>query len=324
MVVVVGGGLAGLTAARTLMDDGHRVQVLEAAPSPGGRLATGELAGERIDEGAAEFSVRTPGFQSWLAPWVANGTVASRPGRLHRWDGHQLVATPLSASPRRWIAPEGMQRLVARLAEGLDVRCGVRVTALSAGQGRWQVAAEAVQAEADAIVMALPAPQALTLALSAREAFAPATLRDLGRVAFDPVLVVAAAYPAAQPGWTTVEVEDGVLLRLHATSSATTTRVVLHARGDWSRVAFDRADPAIIEPLLVEAARVGGAWLANPTEARVVRWRHGLPTLLAPARYLLSEGAAPAVFCGDWCVGARVEAAFLSGQMAAERLALRG
>ena len=34
-VLVVGGGLAGLTAAHILSQDGHEVTVLEAAPEPG-------------------------------------------------------------------------------------------------------------------------------------------------------------------------------------------------------------------------------------------------------------------------------------------------
>ena len=53
-VVVIGAGMAGLTAARTLAEAGRRVTVLEAAPRIGGRIFT-TRAGEEIIELGAEF-----------------------------------------------------------------------------------------------------------------------------------------------------------------------------------------------------------------------------------------------------------------------------
>jgi hypothetical protein len=51
-VVVVGGGLAGLAAARQLRAFGHRPVVLEAQARVGGRVLTGEMGGARVDLGA--------------------------------------------------------------------------------------------------------------------------------------------------------------------------------------------------------------------------------------------------------------------------------
>ncbi|MBV8542801.1 MAG: phytoene desaturase [Pseudonocardiales bacterium] len=50
-VVIVGAGLAGLSAALHLLGSGRQVTVLEAEPHPGGRAGRMDLAGYRLDTG---------------------------------------------------------------------------------------------------------------------------------------------------------------------------------------------------------------------------------------------------------------------------------
>lgn len=63
-IVVVGAGLAGLTAAYRLKQQGHRVEVYEARSRPGGRVLTAyfddnyeELGGKSIDDAGYPFSL---------------------------------------------------------------------------------------------------------------------------------------------------------------------------------------------------------------------------------------------------------------------------
>ncbi len=48
-VGIIGGGVAGLTAAYRLLQKGHRVQLFEASPSLGGLVRTFEIGGEPIE-----------------------------------------------------------------------------------------------------------------------------------------------------------------------------------------------------------------------------------------------------------------------------------
>ncbi len=51
-VIIIGAGIAGLTAARDLMDNGYKVLVLEASNKIGGRIRTNRALGIPVEEGA--------------------------------------------------------------------------------------------------------------------------------------------------------------------------------------------------------------------------------------------------------------------------------
>ena len=59
-VVVIGGGIAGLAAARFLADVPARVTVLEGSPRIGGKLSASDVAGVSMDEGAEALLARRP------------------------------------------------------------------------------------------------------------------------------------------------------------------------------------------------------------------------------------------------------------------------
>lgn len=59
-VVIIGSGLAGLSAAHTLIEAGVGVRVLEASSSIGGRVQTDEINGYRFDRGFQLVNARYP------------------------------------------------------------------------------------------------------------------------------------------------------------------------------------------------------------------------------------------------------------------------
>ena len=59
-VIVVGAGLAGLSAAQSLIEAGVEVRVLEASTTVGGRVQTDEINGYRFDRGFQLINARYP------------------------------------------------------------------------------------------------------------------------------------------------------------------------------------------------------------------------------------------------------------------------
>ena len=85
-VIVIGAGIAGLTAARTLSDAGKRVIVLEARARTGGRIVTDRSSGVAIDLGASWIHgiLRNP--ITALARRAGVATVPAFHDAKRRWD----------------------------------------------------------------------------------------------------------------------------------------------------------------------------------------------------------------------------------------------
>ena len=65
-VVIVGGGLAGLTCARRLQTRGHACRVLEATDAVGGRVRTDRVEGFLLDRGFQVLLTAYPAARRWL------------------------------------------------------------------------------------------------------------------------------------------------------------------------------------------------------------------------------------------------------------------
>mgnify|MGYP003336186047 FL=1 len=65
-VLIIGAGMAGLTAAVELKRAGRRVLVLDKARGVGGRLASRRIDGATFDHGAQFITARDPRFAAVL------------------------------------------------------------------------------------------------------------------------------------------------------------------------------------------------------------------------------------------------------------------
>lgn len=89
-VVVVGAGVAGLSAAHRLASAGVTTAVLEAAPWVGGRMSTEKVDGFRLDRIGQLLSTaypeldRTPGLDALVLRPFAPGVLLHSDGRHHR------------------------------------------------------------------------------------------------------------------------------------------------------------------------------------------------------------------------------------------------
>lgn len=80
-VVIVGAGIAGLTAANELSRHGYRVAVYEKARGTGGRMSSKRVALDdsqfmSFDLGCASFSASSEEFKQQISQWHSDGVIA--------------------------------------------------------------------------------------------------------------------------------------------------------------------------------------------------------------------------------------------------------
>jgi monoamine oxidase len=122
-VIIVGVGLAGLSAALTLQDAGARVMVLEAQDRPGGRLRTESGGGLTVDVGAVEVGPHYRRLRAWAARLgVEIRPITRRFGGFGYAIGDRLVSAAdwpsspanLTVGAEREIAPAALEARLLR------------------------------------------------------------------------------------------------------------------------------------------------------------------------------------------------------------------
>jgi renalase len=311
-VAVVGAGLAGIACALALQRSGLCVSVFEAQRAAGGRMATRRFAAASFDHGAQYLTATDPDFRGAIDAAAAGGAAA----RWHPdWpDGRK--------SRELWVGLPTMSALPRFLARDLDVEYGCRITRLERGRRGWTLLDDRGSAHTEfrAVALALPAPAAAALAAGRTPLAARAR-----QVPMAPCWAALVAFDAPLRGVPDAGLPGDAMLSWYARNGSKPARDapdawVLHAAADWSHVEFDQPAQNVQRALLDRFSEHIGATLPRAAFADAHRWRHArVEDPLGEA--CLLDADAGIGFCGDWCLDARAEAAWLSGRALAAAFA---
>ncbi len=333
-IAVVGAGMAGIACARTLAQAGQRVTVFERYGSVGGRMATRQTEFGGFDHGTQYFTVRDARFEKALAtvpglvrPWSAT-TV-----RILDEAGRVVAAAPPPAEPH-WVATPGMNALPRQWAAPLDSAGSLvlqtAVTRLEPDKlhpQRWQLQTEGpgngnrVYSGFDAVLLAVPSPQAQALLLSSQQG--KELMADLTRVSVAPCWTLMLAFPQAVqptlshlgPQWNAARSTHHRIAWLARESSKPgrepIERWTVQASADWSQRHLEDDTERVTAKLLKAFTEVTGI-RAEPPYAVAQRWRFAQTTEPLGKTHLWDPKSRIGA-CGDWCLGHRVEDAFISG-----------
>ena len=316
-VVVIGAGMAGLTAAHRLQEQCD-VIVLDKGRGVGGRLATRRIGDATIDHGAQFITTHTDEFAATITKLVGSGVVAPWfRGRI----GPNGVVDPDGHT--RYRGAVSMNAIAKALAVGLDVRTASLVSSLVHDGKSWTVVlADGTELKADGIVVTSPVPQTLALLESGGVVLTPNDADALAVIEYDPCIALMAVLdgpsglneagavdPASGPiDW----IADNFLKGISAVPAVT-----IHATPEFSRAQWYASEEAITAALLDEAQLESSVL---PGSVQIQRWRYARPSVEHPERFLRLSDMPPFVCAGDAFGGAKVEGAALSGAAAAQEI----
>lgn len=311
-IAIVGAGIAGLSCAARLAAAGRRVVLFDKGRGLGGRMATRRmetpLGPVAFDMGAQFFTARDPQFAAEVAEWA-------RLGLAERWP---------AAREDAWIGVPAMNAVVKHLGTGHDIRLSSHVSGFVREPEGWRVLGKGIAARHfSTVVLAVPAEQAAPLL----------SLQDFA-------LGMIAHHARSRPCWTAMfsfdrrlPMEDNIVRESGAIGWAarSTGRPgrparpgsapeswVVQAEADWSAEHLERPADEIHPLLLAELEAALGTALPAPVASAAHRWRYALSAASGEGclwNPVLRLGA-----CGDWLLGPRVECAWLSGRILADRM----
>jgi len=313
---IIGAGMAGIACARTLMQAGHRVTVFEKSRGTSGRMSTRATSFGNFDHGAQYFTVRDDRFAQALAttpnickPWSANAVrVLDAMGRL--------VEAARHTQDKHWVATPGMNALVKAWAQPLVQNDTlhfqskvIKIERDTLHPELWQLhseepeGAQSVFSGFDQVLLAVPSDQAIDLLRNSKIKLENA--EALTKVQVAPCWTLMVAFPnAAQPG----------LITLRESSKPgrdLIERWTIQASAAWSQEHLEDAPERVEAKLLKAFSEITGI-RATPAHSAVHRWRYAKTLQPLGASHMLSQKQGIGL-CGDWCLGHRVEDAFVSG-----------
>ena len=322
---VIGAGLAGASAARTLKAGGADTVLFDKGRGPGGRMSTKRadtpLGEVRFDHGAQFVTAQTPSFERFLQGAAREGHAALWTGRLVSIDRYASLE-PLREK-QRWVGAPAMNTLVRTALDGLAVNFGRRARKLKGRPGAWTVVFEdgETQGPFERVALTLP-PEQLIEFLARSDGDFPEIITAAHTVEITPCWTVMALLDAAfDPGFDGAQIYGGGIRWMTRMASRPGRErheaIVIQASPDWSAGLLED-DPDTVARMLCEEAFVRFA-MPPPVYSAAHRWRFAQVKTPAGSATILDETGTVGAG-GDWRLGGRAEHAWTSGEALGDAL----
>ncbi len=314
-VLIVGAGMAGLSAAEELRNSGLSAIVLDKGRSPGGRMATREIGGARFDHGAQHFSARSERFRTRVDELRDRGVVADW-YRARSWTNPDLDIEP------RIIGKGGMRRIPEHLAQGHDVRTSTRVDRLQPTDGSITAFAGGDPvARASSVILTPPVPQLLALLRTTGVETDSDMLNSLETVRYNPCLTVMATLDRSsglEQGHVAEPTEDVAWIADNQHKGASQLpAITIHSTSSFAVEHLETDTEAWTQHLCARFAPLVDARIVSATGHR---WVYAEPQTTLDLGAVALGNTVPVVLAGEVFAGAKVEGAFLSGAAAVEAI----
>ena len=173
--IIIGAGVAGLSAARILTQKRHQVTVLDKGRGVGGRMSTRTIKNAKVDHGAQYFSVKTLEFQAFISE-LQSENIASEWYLVQR-------------DNVRYMGAKGMNTIPKKMASSLDILLNEKVILIENNTVKTE---SGNVYDFDNLVITIPIPQVIDLFQNSKISFSEDDKMVIAQIEYQPCIAVMA------------------------------------------------------------------------------------------------------------------------------------
>lgn len=318
---IVGAGMAGLAAARTLTEAGYECVVFEKTSQPGGRVASETIDGYTFDTGASLISPSGSALEAVMLTKLDRSGLQLIDRPIYKLTGGRVVAMSPETKTERYAYLAGNGELGRLLAEGLDLRINTSIDKIAKlGKGRYQLVGE----EFERVILCQPVPQAVKLIENSglkRTVIGCRYRKCLSILLGYPVPIDKKYHALIDPDnsgpLTWLSIENLKVPEGRAPSGS--TAIVAQMSGSYSEYKFERSDDDIVSDVCLDVKRILGEEFVEPAVTKVIRWKYSHVSNVISFDSV-NRDSNKILVANDGLAGARVHLAYDMGIRAAQLL----
>lgn len=335
-IAIIGAGMTGASAASCLQHAGFQVEVFDKGRSVGGRMSSKRShSGGYLDLGAQYFTVRDPAFQQLVANWQAQGDVAVWPFTPYTFAEH---LEPSADEQLRFVGTPSMQQPIKSLLVDIPVHLQCRIVSIEQQtKGRYCLIAEDGQifndytaviittppAQAEALLTNFPALQQQIPSDILQPCWAVMLEQELGRSANDPSdqQALVTALEAKGIFGQTADLRWLCQLQDKPRREQQSGKIqwLIHFSTQFTRQHLASSPEQIVAIAKIQLQNLLGTTI-EISQTVCHRWLYATVDESQSPPGVIHNAHDAIWLAGDWCLGGRIENAWLAGQQAAQQL----
>jgi hypothetical protein len=319
-VAIIGAGISSAVISQKLSEiSGFEVTIFDKSRGVGGRMSTRYTDKFSFDHGAQYFTARDDRFKEFLSNYIDSGIVQD-------WQGKFITLGEEKPYKRdhfepHYVANPRMNMICKNIFRDKNLKLKTRIEKLSKDKDdKWTLYGDQgdLHENFDLVISTIPCHQAIDVLPKEFEFYEQVSNAEIiGCYSF---MLGFEGGKNLNINWSAAKVKNSPVGWISVNQSKpgrdkNNLSLLIQTTNEWAEENIDLDDNLVEKTITDELKKLlsfDDSKLAQASYKSLHRWRYAAVSRAVDKPYLLDDQSNIAA-AGDWCLGARVESAFLSG-----------